>query len=305
MAQSVDKLAEWGAIYCGCQFADHWTGTWQDPTWERNGKDSGKIKVKYNVYHAYRCVRWISPGQPTKTWAIIEGNAQSAASGPNTYHDCGGGDAMGTSSNGEASLVQTSDNPYDVLHYDIGQDWGNTSHAFTFNSDLGYYPATYTLNDNFKISPPQTMSGTVTTKDPRRIVCRCQIDKWSKNENIKGTPYTADGGRDWNFRAQIKVGETVVYEIKKNTNETMNADFTFDDLSKLKDVPLDTDVVMHFTCSNNYQQTTDYDVTFRITGIGYVVRQGSTKKIRYIQIMEDRGDAIYTFYNSGLPGRIT
>ena len=304
MAKTVDKIAQWGAIYCGCQFADHWKGTWQDPTWERNSKDSGKIKVQYNVYHAYQCVRWITPGQPTYLQAIIEDWTSGKTNGSNTFHDCGGGDAMGITATGTGELIQTDSNPYGTLHYDIRMSWGWNDNKFTFYEDLGYYPATYELDDDFKISKPQTMTGSISFADPRKINCSCSIDKWSKNKNIKGTPYTDGGGRNWNFRAQIKVNGTVVYEITQNTGETKSADFEFTDLTKLKDVPLDTDVVMHFTCSNNYQQTEDFDVTFRLQGIGYVVKQGSTKKIRYIEIWEDRGNTIVHSYNSGRPRRI-
>ena len=303
MAQSVDRVACWGALYCG-DFCDHWVGTWQDPTWSRNGRDSGKIRIQYSVYHGYRGVRWISPGQPTKVWAIIAGIAQGAAGGPNTYDDCSGGDAMGITASGTAELIQWANNPYGTLNYDIGMDWGWSSHAFTFQGDLGYYPASYTLGNNFKILPPKNLSGSVSTKTPRKITASCSVGSWSDNANITGTPYTGDGGRNWNFRAQIKVGSTVVYEITKNTGETKNASFTFDDLNKLNNIPLDTNVTMHFTCSNNYQQTIDYDVTFQIQGIGYVVKSGSVKKIRYMEIIEDRGDTVVRKYSTGRPRRI-
>lgn len=301
MAQSVDKLACWGAFYCG-DFCDHWTGSWQDPTWERNGKDSGKIKIQYSVYHAYRGVRWISPGQPLKTWAVIAGVTQSAASGGNTYDDCSGNDAMGTTASGTAELIQTSANTYGHLDYDIGQDWGNTSHAFTFNSDLGYYPASYDLNNNFKILPPTGLTGSVTSASPRKVKATCTVSSWSANTNITGNPYTGDGGRNWNFRAQIKYNGVVIDEKTVNTGETKTANFEFNDVTKLDNLPLDTNITMHFTCSNNYQQTIDYDVTFQLEGIGWVVTTASAKKIRYIGVFEDRGDTVVESYNSGLPG---
>lgn len=293
----MDRVACWGALYCG-DFCDHWTGTWQDPTWERNGKDSGKIKIQYNVYHAYRNVRWISPGKALRTEAIIAGIGQGNQGSGNTYDDCSGGDAMGTTASGTAELIQTSANPYGHLDYDIRVD--RTSSSFTFNEDLGYYPGSYDLNDNFKILPPTGLTGSVTDADYRKVKVNVNIASWSANANITGAPYTGDGGRDWNFRAQIKDGGTVVAEKTISTGETKNGTITIDNLN----LDVGKNYTMHITCSNNYQQTVDYDVTFTVPFYGWVVTSGSAKKIKGFAVIDSIEDGSGVHYSVGYPKEV-
>lgn len=295
-----DRVAEWGAIYCAGQFSDHWTASFGDPVWERNGKDSGKIKIDCSGYHAYRNVRWISPGQGTWINLKINDVEYKRQGGGSTYHDCSGNDSHGVSTSVTAELIQTSSNPYDTLNYDVGYCWGVDSHYFSIHSDLGEYPAVRTLSDNFKVLPPKNLSGSVTNKSFNSVSASVSVGSWSDNTNITGTPYTQDGGRNWNFRAQIKDGGTVLAELTINTGETKNGTFDFTGLN----LPVDKDLTMHFTCSNNYQQTIDYDVTFKIPFLGWVVKQGNTKKIKGIAVVDmiELGGA--THWNSGYPKEI-
>lgn len=301
MAKNYDRVACWGAMYCG-DFCDHWNGNFSDPTWERNGKDSGKIKFTISGYHAWRNVRWISPGQGTWVSVEINGTNYAESGHGTTYDDCGGGDAMGATASGTAELIQTSANPYGHLTFDIRRTRSNGSTSFSTHEDLGEWPWEMDLTDNFKILPPTGLSGSVTSASPRKIKSTCTIGSWSANNNIKGTPYTGDGGRNWNFRAQIIYNGSVIDEKTTNTGENKTATFEFNDVSRLDNLPLDTNITMHFTCSNDYQQTIDYDVTFQLEAIGWVVTTASAKKIRYIGVFEDRGDSVVTSYNSGLPG---
>lgn len=300
MAISFDRVAEWGAIYCSGQFSDHWVGTFGDPTWSRNSADSGKISIGLYGFHAYRNVRWISPGQATYVRVLINGTSYGQASGPATYHDCSGGDAMGVGVSATADLIQTPSNPYGHLQFDIGYCWGADSHYFSVNSDLGVWPAEYDLGNDFKVLPPKNLTGSVTNSSFRTVTATASIGSWSDNTNIKGTPYTSGGGRTWNFRAQIKNGSTVLAEKTLNTGETKSGTFNFTDLN----LPIDTNLTMHFTCSNNYQQTVDYDVTFNIPSLGWVVKSGSTKKIKGIAIVDmiELGSGVH--WNSGFPKRI-
>lgn len=299
MAINYDKVACWGAPYCG-DFCDHWTGSFGDPTWERNSADSGKIKIALSGYHAYRNVRWVSPGQATYVRVLLNGTSYGQANGPATYHDCSGNDSMGVSVSATAELIQTSSNPYGHLDFDVGYCWGADSHYFSINSDLGEWAASYDLNNNFKILPPSNLTGAVTNKTFRSVTATVNIGSWSANSNITGAPYTGSGGRDWNFRAQIIDGGTVLAEKTINTGETKNGTFNFTDLN----LPVDKDLTMHFTCSNNYQQTIDYDVTFKVPFLGWVVTSGNAKKIKGIAVIDMIEDGGATHWNSGYPREI-
>ncbi len=309
MSISYDKVFDWGNLYCynigsGTSFADHWKGTFGDPRWERNGKDSAKIKIDIYGWHAYRGVRWVSPG-PDKKWVAVMLNgteyATSGKVGLEPMNNCGGDDVNAAGVSTTAELIQTSSNTWGNLKLDTRVYWigasGNTN-TFTLNSDTGEWMADYDLTNDFKILPPKNLSGSVTTAKATKIVATCNLGSWSDNTNIKGTPYTGDGGRDWNFRAQIIYNGTVVYEITKNTGETKNATFEFTDLAKLALFPVETDVTMRFTASNDYQQTISYDTTFRLHILGWVVTESGTKKIRYVSETAERDKGGGTKYGS-------
>lgn len=299
MAINYDRTACWGALYCG-DFCDHWTATFGDPTWERNSADSGKIKINLRGYHAYRNVRWVSPGQGTYVRVLLNGTSYGQANGSNTYDDCSGGDAMGVTVNATAELIQTSSNPWGDLNFDVGYCWGADSHYFSINSDLGEWAATYSLGNNFKILPPKDLTGSVTKKSFRSVEATVSVGSWSDNSNIKGTPYTGAGGRNWNFRAQIYDGGTLLAEKTINTGETKNGTFNFTDLN----LPVDKDLTMRFTVSNDYQQTISYDTTFKVPFLGWVVTSGSAKKIKGIAIVDMVEDGGATHWNSGYPREV-
>lgn len=307
MAINYDKVFCWGVVYCG-DFCDRWKGSFGDPTWERNGKDSGKIKISLSGYHAYRNIKWIVPGND-RLWMDLRINGTVITTGGKSaqYSDCSGGDSNTTSASGTAELIQTSSNPYGNLKFDIMQYWigqsGNTN-TFSLNSDTGEYAADYDLGNNFKILPPKNLTGSVTSVKATKITATCNLGSWSDNANIKGTPYTGDGGRDWNFRAQIIYNGTAVYEITKNTGETKNATFEFTDLEKLNLFPTGVPVTMRFTASNDYQQTISYDTTFTLHILGWVVTETGTKKIRYISETAERDKGGGTRYGSEFARRI-
>ena len=299
MSKNYDRVACWGALYCG-DFCDHWNGNFSDPTWERNGKDSGKIKFTISGYHAWRNVRWISPGQGTWVSVEINGTNYAESGHGTTYDDCGGGDAMGATASGTAELIQTSANPYGHLTFDIRRTRSNGSYSFSTHEDLGEWPWEMDLTDNFKVLPPTGLTGSVTSADYRKVKVNVNIASWSANTNITGAPYTGDGGRDWNFRAQIKDGGTVVAEQTISTGETKNGTITIDNLN----LDVGKNYTMHITCSNNYQQTVDYDVTFTVPFYGWVVTSGSAKKIKGFAVIDSIEDGSGVHYSVGYPKEV-
>lgn len=296
MAITKDKVIHFATGYCGGLGQDeHWTTSFGDPTWERNGKDSGKIKIALSGYHAYRYIQWITP-RSNGTWLglTINGTEHITGGKGSLYNDCTGNDSSSASASGTAELIQTSDNPYSNLKYNITCYWvgasGNTN-TFTFQGDIGEWCADYNLNNNFKILPPKNLTGSITSKSTRKVTATCNLGSWSDNVNITGTPYTGDGGRDWNFKAEIIYNGTVYATRTVNTGEAKTATFTFDDASELDNVPIGENAILRFTASNNYQQSITYDVTFQFDFLGWVVENGSTKKIRYIARVAEADEA--------------
>lgn len=315
MATNYDKTFCWGNLYCypvgsDTQFCDHWNASSGDPTWERNSADSGKIKIPIYGYHAYRGTGWVSPG-PDKKWVgvLINGTeyVTSGRTGLEPVRECSGNDTCGIGVSGTAELIQTSDNPYSNIKQDVKVYWigasGNTN-TFTLNSDTGEWAADFNLTNDFKVLPPKDLSGSVTSVKATKVTATCNLGSWSDNSNIKGTPYTGGGGRDWNFRAQIIYNNSVVYEITKNTGETKTATFEFTDLAKLNLFPTGVPVTMRFTASNDYQQTISYDTTFTLHILGWVVTETGTKKIRYISETAERDMGGGTRYGSEFARRI-
>lgn len=233
-------------------------------------------------------VRWSQPGRYIWQETLVDGNIVGRSNGQQ-WDNCSSGWGNCLTHSGTYSFEQTSNNRTTLGingRSAYQASWGEVS--FYWSVDNGWSNLNLTLDNNYRILPPTGLTGQIVSKHHDRVIARCTLNSWSANANIGGTPYTGSGGRNWNFRAVLKNGSTVIKTLTQNTGETKTATFNFTDL----DLPTDTTFTIEFTASNNYQQTISTSVTFQVTYLGWVVKQGSAKKIRYIQVVapiEDGG----------------
>lgn len=152
----------------------------------------------------------------------------------------------------------------------------------------------YTVEDlttNYRITPPTGLASSISSFSTNNLKCSASISSWSANTNIKGTPYTSGGGRNWNFMAEIKNGNTVLYRQEKNTGETKSCSWDFTNLN----LPTETNLTLRVVVSNDYQQTQEKTSTFKIQRKGWIVTPKSTKAItdyKLTQSEEDGGKTI-------------
>lgn len=304
MAVNIDRSIDYGPYYCGGSgnYGEYWQGSIGDlKAWERAGKDSGWIKFDAWFRHQRHWIQWVVPGRNMHN--TIRVNDVDIISGGvmQNYNQCNGSWSNAVYVSGEVKLKQTPSNPYGTLNIDLGQYWAgasNPNNFFSYRSDFGSYPAIYTLNNNYKILPPTGL--TATLDEGKNIIVRshCSLTSWSANTNIKGTPYTGDGGRDWNFKAELREGNTVIASQTFNTGETKTASVTFDRNSN--PLRVGHTYYVRWTASNDYQQTVYTDTpTFSPPCLGYIVdSNGAQHKIAYYSITDsvEEGEGVKFSY---------
>lgn len=233
-------------------------------------------------------VQWLREGRYIWQETLVDGNIAGRSTGQQV-NNCTANWGNCLTHSGTYSFEQTSNNRTSLgINGRSGYEAAGGEINFYWSVENGWNNLTLTLDNNYKILPPTGLSGQILSKRHDRVVAKCTLSSWSANTNIKGTPYTGTGGKNWNFRAVLKNGSNVIKTLTTNTGETKEATFTFTGLN----LPTDTTLTVEFTASNNYQQTVSTSVTFQVTHFGWIVTQGSAKKIRYIQIVapiEDGG----------------
>ena len=270
-------------FYCNGGYSERGYYEGYPESFERRSKDTATVKVRCKAELCRANVRWAVEGRYKWTDVYCEGT-RVARSNSTQWNNCswdwGNCDGM---ANGQYSFTQTSSNKTAV--YINGYSGFQTSGGettFWWKNDNGWSDLKVDIDNNYRILPPKNLSGSITSKNARKVVAKCTLGSWSDNANIKGTPYTADGGRTWNFQAVLKNGNNTIKTLTKNTGETKEATFTFDNLN----LPVDTNLSVVFTASNNYQQTVSTTTTFSVASMGWVVTSASKKKIKYISVTE-------------------
>ena len=250
-------------------------------SFERKSANTATVKVNCKSETALIYVNWIRPGAPYTQYVSCEGVDVGSAGSTQQNNCTGNWGGMACSASGTYSFTQTSSNKtavwVDGRWAWTGRNWNTIVNTWSGN---GWSTLKVELGNGYRVLPPKNLTGSITYKNSTRVKASCSLDSWSDNGNIKGTPYTGNGGRNWNFQAQIKNGSSVLKTLTKNTGETKSADFDFTGLN----LPVDVNLTMLFTASNNYQQTITYSVSFKIDSLGYVTTTASSKRIKYITI---------------------
>lgn len=297
MAIDIYRVNTYGPYYCGGgsgNYGERWRGHVGDPVWTRKSEDSGEISFSMWGTHDRQWISWVRPNSPCHISLLVNGIEHITGAVMYNYDQCNANWSNAVTASGTIRLTQTNANAYTVLNIDLGVTWRGATQEnyFTYYGDNGVYPAIITLTDDFKVLPPEGLTGTIVSKNPTSLTCTCSIDRWSKNTNITGTPY---GSQTWNFQARIKTGDTVVATVNLNTNETKNATFNFTGLG----LKADTDYYVEFTAKNNYQQTQVINSsTFRFPCLGHIISpDGTDDKIVYFSITDSIEEGENTKYS--------
>lgn len=254
----------------------------------RKTASTANVRIDVSTELCRAWVKWAQQGRYIWQETLVDGNVVGRANGTQ-WDNCSADWGNCLTHSGSYTFEQTANNRTQVrINGRSGYQSSGGEVSFYWIADNGWGDLVYTLNNNFRILPPKSLSGQVLSKSHEEVVAKCTLGSWSDNANIGGTPYTGSGGRNWNFRAVLKNGNTIIQTLTTNTGETKEATFTFTGLN----LPIDTNLTIEFTASNNYQQTISTTVTFKITYFGWVVTNTYAKKIKYIKIVspiEDGG----------------
>lgn len=267
--------------YCGCCYSERGYYEGYPESFERKSKDTATVKVRCKAELCRTWVRWAVEGRYKWTDVYCDGN-KVARSNSTQWNNCSGnwGNCDGMA-NGTWSFTQTSYNKTSVsINGRSGYQTSGGETTFWWDSENGWSKLTVDIGNNFRILPPKNLTGSVTSKTTAAVTATCSLGSWSDNSNIGGTPYTSGGGRTWNFRAILKNGSTTIATLTQNTGETKSATFNFTGLN----LPVNTNLTVEFTASNNYQQTTTATTTFKIESLGLVITSSSSKHIKYMTI---------------------
>lgn len=281
----------WGdRLYCGGQgpYSERGYFYAHATSFTRKTASTANVRIDVATELCRAWVMWAREGRYIWQETLVDGNVAGRASG-SQWNNCSGNWGDCITHSGTYTFEQTANNRTQVrINGRSGYEasWGEV--VFYWTTDNGWGDLVYTLNNNFLVLPPKGLTGQVISKNHEMVVARCNLQSWSDNPNIGGTPYTGSGGKDWNFKAVLKNGNNIVKTLTLNTGENREATFTFDNL----DLPVDTNLTIEFTASNNYQQSISTTITFKISYFGWIVTNSSAKKIKYIKIVapiEDGG----------------